>query len=34
MGIITQGQDYILQFDNNIFEEVKAILGLKSLEVN
>jgi hypothetical protein len=34
MGVIIQGQDYILQFDNKIFEEVKAILGLKSLGIN
>jgi hypothetical protein len=34
MGVIIQGQDYILQFDNKIFEEVKAILKLKTLGIN
>jgi len=34
MGVIIQGQDYILQFDNNIFEEIIAILKLKTLGIN
>jgi len=34
MGVIIQGQDYILQFDNKIFEEVKAVLNLKTLGIN
>jgi hypothetical protein len=34
MGVIIQGQDYILQFDNKIFEEVKAMLKLKTLGIN
>jgi hypothetical protein len=34
MGVIIQGQDYILQFDNKIFEEIKAVLKIKTLGFN
>jgi len=34
MGVIISGQDYILKFDNKIFEEIKSILSLKQLGFN
>jgi len=34
MGVIINGQDYILQFNNSIFEMIKNLLQLKTLGIN
>ena len=34
MGVIINGNEYILEFDSSIFEAVKNVLKLKSLGFN
>jgi len=34
MGVIINGQDYILQYNNSIFEMIKNLLQLKTLGIN
>ena len=34
MGVVLNGQEYILQFNNSIFDMIKNILSLKTLGIN
>jgi len=34
MGVVIESNEYIMQFDNNIFEKSKQVLELKTLGFN
>jgi hypothetical protein len=34
MGVVLNGQEYILQFNNSIFDMIKNIISLKTLGIN